>query len=582
MSDALYNETDVFHPSENQQHVSFEHYITEQHFIDQNDLHRAQQVSSESKTRLVDVLIRLGIMTDIQCQTALAAYHQLETLNEGHLEHLDPDILMDGPLPHKFCQENALLPLWESTTNIAIALTDPTDHFKIRAARLAVDKELDLYVATLSQIEKNLVRQEQDPEKITDTNTPNLNTEDLDRLKELASEAPVIRQVNGILDSAVEQKATDIHLESERQALRIRYRLDGELHVVDHIQSHHAAAVLSRIKLLAHMNIAENRLPQDGRIRTTIRGRNIDLRVATLPAIHGETIVIRILDQDAVELDFAKLGFHDEDTKNIQHILNRPNGIFLVTGPTSSGKTTTLYAALSDLNHSDRKIITVEDPVEYELPGIVQTQVKPEIGLDFARVLRATLRHNPNILLIGEIRDLETAQIAIEASLTGHLVLATLHTNSASASISRLLDMGIDDYLLASTLSGVLAQRLVRRLCDTCKSEIEMDAELLKRHIPGQEHLLDGHIQNGKVKIYQASGCDDCNHSGYRGRTIIHELLDIDQNIRQHIYNRHDASHIEKDILEHGWKSLRGDGLLKVLAGQTSLEEVLRITGQGK
>ena len=375
-------------------------------------------------------------------------------LSDNILQQRDSELLPGGPLPLKFLRENLVLPLEDREDAFLLALTDPTDRFLIHAIDLAVGKPLTLHVATRAQLERCFADLGAAESSLPENASETLEQEDLGRLRELASEAPVIRLVSRLLDQAVEQKATDIHLESTERDLIVRFRLDGQLKIAEKIDRNQRPAVLSRIKLLAHMNIAENRLPQDGRIRTTIRGRNIDLRVATLPAIHGETIVIRILDQQAVELDFPALGFDDRDTADLMDILHRPNGIFLVTGPTSSGKTTTLYAALKSINQPERKIITVEDPVEYELPGIVQTQVKPEIGLTFARVLRATLRHNPNVLLIGEIRDLETAGIAVEAALTGHLVLATLHTNSATASISRLLDMGIDDYLLASTLVG--------------------------------------------------------------------------------------------------------------------------------
>ena len=556
----------------------FVSFLVRQDVLDETGATRIRRAAEESGGRPAHILVSLGLMNDEQCCRTLADFTGCSLLSGADLEQRDPELLTGGPLPVKFLRENLVLPLRDQEDGFALALTDPTDKFLIHAIDLAVGKPLALLIATRAQLERSLADHDTAETSAPDSTTEGVEQEDLGRLRELASEAPVIRLVSRLLDRAVELKATDIHLESSERDLTVRFRLDGQLKVIEKIDRGPRAAVLSRIKLLAHMNIAENRLPQDGRIRTTIRGRNIDLRVATLPAIHGETIVIRILDQQAVELDFAALGFSDRDSAALMEILHRPNGIFLVTGPTSSGKTTTLYAALKSINQPERKIITVEDPVEYELPGIVQTQVKPEIGLSFARVLRATLRHNPNVLLIGEIRDLETASIAVEAALTGHLVLATLHTNSAAASISRLLDMGVDDYLLASTLVGASAQRLVRCLCPDCRTEVQVDGDVLRRHLAGQEQILDGHVTDGKVTLWQPAGCPACDHTGYRGRTIIHELMPVDEQLRQQVYGHRDSADIEKSLLSDGWVNMRGSGIKKALGGRTSLEEVLRMT----
>jgi general secretion pathway protein E len=395
---------------------------------------------------------------------------------------------------------------------------------------------------------------------------------DVERLRDLASEAPVIRLVNRMIERAVEQRASDIHIEPFEGRLRVRYRVDGMLGETEAPAEKLAAAIVSRIKIMARLNIAERRLPQDGRIKVVVRGKEFDLRISTTPSLHGESVVMRILDRDGAVLDFKALGFRDDTLKSYLSALERPHGILLVTGPTGSGKTTTLYTSLIRLNSPERKILTVEDPVEYQLDGVLQIQVKPEIDLTFARALRSFLRQDPDILMIGEIRDLETAQIGVQAALTGHLVLSTLHTNDAAGAIARLMDMGVPDYLLTSTINGVAAQRLVRKLCPDCREASEPDAELLAR--------LDAGDNPPRV-LYHAKGCDHCKGTGYAGRAALVEVLVMDDALRRLVLQRADAREIEKAAVEGGMRTLYQDGLLKAAAGVTSIEEVLRVTWGG-
>jgi general secretion pathway protein E len=396
---------------------------------------------------------------------------------------------------------------------------------------------------------------------------------DVERLKDLASEAPVIRLVNQMITRAVEQRASDVHIEPFEASLRVRYRIDGVLRDVEAPPNRFRAAIVSRVKIMAKLNIAERRLPQDGRIKLAIRGTPIDLRVSTIPTMHGEGVVLRVLDRTGVQLDFETLGLVGEGLETFLGILERPHGIVLVTGPTGSGKTTTLYTSLVRLNSPDKKILTVEDPIEYQLDGINQIQVKPGIGLSFANVLRSILRQDPDIVMIGEIRDVETAQIAIQAALTGHLVLSTLHTNDAAGTITRLLDMGVEDYLLTSTLNGVTAQRLVRRLCPHCRTRAPAMAELVAQL--GLERYTD-HSQ--EIQLYHPKGCEQCNETGYFGRNSLTEVLVVTDEIRRLILRRAEAQELHRAAVKEGMRTMYDDGMAKALDGLTTVEEVLRVT----
>ena len=394
---------------------------------------------------------------------------------------------------------------------------------------------------------------------------------DVERLRDLASEAPVIRLVNMVIARAVEMRANDIHFEPREGGLRIRYRIDGLLRDVEPPPASLRAAVLSRVKIMAKLNIAERRLPQDGRIRLTVRGKEIDLRVSTLPAMHGESVVVRILDRGRIALDLPTLGYEGAAHQRLVELLDRPNGIMLVTGPVAHGKTTTLYAALKRLNTGARKIITVEDPIEYQLEGITQVQVKADIGLTFAHVLRAMLRQNPDILLIGEMRDRETAEIGMQASLTGQLVLSTLHTNSAAASVTRLMDMGVESYLLVATVNGIVGQRLVRTLC-TCAESYTPLPEAVRRL--GLERVA----HDGPMRLRRPVGCPACGGTGYHGRTTISEILVMSDEIRRLAMRDMDTAAIARAAIAEGMTTMYLDGMAKALAGLVTPDEVLAVT----
>ena len=387
-------------------------------------------------------------------------------------------------------------------------------------------------------------------------------------LLENEDDAPIIKLINAMLGEAIKLGASDIHVETFEKALIVRFRVDGLLREVLRPNRRLSSLLVSRIKVMAKLDIAEKRVPQDGRISLRIAGRAVDVRVSTMPSSHGERVVMRLLDKNNSHLNLADLGMTLSVQQAFSQLILKPHGIILVTGPTGSGKSTTLYAGLTEINTKDRNILTVEDPIEYELEGIGQTQVNTKVNMTFARGLRAILRQDPDVVMVGEIRDLETAQIAVQASLTGHLVLSTLHTNTAAGAITRLEDMGVEAFLLSSSLLGVLAQRLVRTLCPHCKAAHEPDKE--------ERNLLGVGKKEGVI-IYRAAGCEHCNHSGYRGRTGIHELLQVDEHIRELIHNGKGEQAIEKYVRQHS-PSIRTDGFSKVLSGETTLEEVLRVT----
>ena len=457
---------------------------------------------------------------------------------------------------------------------LTLAMADPLDSFApaalaaatgLRVAReVAVPVELDAAFGRLYPEEGS-----GSPAPEGDEQAPKIE-EDAERLRDLASEAPVIRLVNQIIGRAVENQASDIHIEPFEDRLRVRYRYDGVLQEAEAPPRGLAAAIVSRIKIMARLDIAERRLPQDGRIKLAVRGQEVDFRVSTIPSLHGEKVVLRVLDRDAVGFDFAKLGLAPAVVTRLRAALELPNGIVLVTGPTGSGKTTTLYTGLLALNVVARNVVTVEDPIEYQLRGINQIQVRPQIGLTFASLLRSILRQDPDVIMIGEIRDLETAEIAVQAALTGHLVLSTLHTNSAAASITRLRDMGVEDYLLTAALRGVLAQRLVRRLCPACRREEAAPPEMTARF------GLDQRTARRPITLFHPAGCPQCRQTGYRGRQAIAEFLTPDAAIEKLIFARADHAEIERAAVAAGMVPMFAAGLDAVLAGETALEEVVR------
>jgi general secretion pathway protein E len=458
-------------------------------------------------------------------------------------------------------------------------MADPLDSYVIEAIRLLANKPVLPRIGIPADIEAAFTRLygsggtaiggivEGLPE-IADEGTQR----DVERLRDLASEAPVIRLVNLLISRAVDLRASDIHIEPFEHTFCVRYRIDGLLRAQESPPSRLRAAVVSRIKLMAKLNIAETRLPQDGRIKLAIRGKEIDLRVSTVPTLYGESVVLRVLDRGGVVLDFEKLGFEPALLRTYIEVLSRSNGILLVTGPTGSGKTTTLYTSLRHLNTGTTKILTVEDPIEYQLEGVNQVQVKPQIGLTFASALRSFLRQDPDVIMVGEIRDRETAQIAVQAALTGHIVLSTLHTNNASSTITRLLDMGIEDFLLTSTVNGVVAQRLVRVLCTSCRDAYAAPPEII------DELQLRRFATSDSITLYRPRGCPQCNGTGYYGRTSILEMVVMSEQIRRLVIRGADANEIQTAALESGMRSMYHDGVRKALAGITNVEEVVRVT----
>lgn len=466
-----------------------------------------------------------------------------------------------------------------NTTDEAVTLVTatPYDDYDQKAVQMACEEcDLNIALAMPDEIRLFLERASADEASVAELSEQfeqeagSEETTDIDRLTDLASEAPIVRLVNVIVAKAMELGASDIHVEPFERHLRVRYRIDGVLQEAESLPTKSVAAVISRIKIMAKLNIAERRLPQDGRIKMRLNAQFLDLRISTVPSLYGESVVMRILDQQRVALKYPQLGFTQKNTTAFKQLIQRPHGIVLVTGPTGSGKTTSLYTALSDINTADKKIMTVEDPIEYQLDGIMQMQSKPEIGLDFASALRAIVRQDPDIIMIGEMRDHETASIAIQSALTGHLVFSTLHTNNAASAVTRLLDMGVEDYLITSTVAGVVAQRLVRTLCPTCKKQVKPLPEVI------EEFNLTK--WSDEPMLFEPVGCDDCNHSGYKGRSIILEQMTVSETIRKAILAHDDSSVIQQQAIDEGMTTLRDDGILKALSGVTSLQEVVNAT----
>ncbi len=485
-------------------------------------------------------------------------------------------LVLDG-ISSRFLRENLIVPVEMKNRRLVVMMAEPERADLIQALRFATGTEIEAVGcdrATLQEYIERLYGKEATINRIIENidqisfEQPSEEEEDISHLKDLASEAPIIKLVNIIITRAVENRASDIHIEPYEDELKVRYRIDGVLHDVESIPRRLQPALVSRVKIMAKLNIAERRLPQDGKIRLKVLGKDIDMRVSTIPVLYGESVVIRLLDRESIFISLENLGFPEDTLNDFNSLIKRAHGIILVTGPTGSGKTTTLYAALDKINTPDKKIITVEDPVEYQLKGVNQIQVKPQIGLNFANTLRHIVRQDPDIIMIGEIRDLETAEIAIQSALTGHLVFSTLHTNDAPSAITRLIDMGVEGYLLASTIRGVLAQRLVRVICNSCKE--------LDREITEEERRLLG--IDPEVPLYRGRGCEECAGTGYRGRTGIFELLLVDEDIRRLITRNVDSSRLKKEAKDRGMRTLIEDGAEKIKRGITTISEVLRVT----
>lgn len=540
------------------------------------DLQRAIQVQKLSGGKLTQILVRLGLVAEKDIAQVLVDRFDYRLLSVE--EYPQEPVLADDVISKAFMREQYVLPVADDDTTLQVAMLDPADEFVLHALAMATGRIIEPVLALGSELENAYERlygagaaQREEDEALTES-ALSTGVDDVERLRDMASEAPVIRLVNSIFSRALDSRASDIHIEPFEHHLSIRFRIDGVLQEVETPAAQLAPAVISRLKILSKLNIAERRLPQDGRIQLRMQGRPIDLRVSTVPTMHGESVVMRILDKQSINLDLDAIGLSPQILKDFKAVLARPNGVFLVTGPTGSGKTTTLYAALSRLNTIDRKILTVEDPVEYQITGVNQIQTASKVGLDFANALRSILRQDPDVVMIGEIRDKETAGIAIQAALTGHIVLSTLHTNDAPSAITRLLDMGMEDYLLTSTVNAVMSQRLVRVLCQHCKQPQSISAEELVNM--GVSHLAEA---GASVTVYGPVGCDECAHTGYRGRMGIHELLLMNDQVRHQVLQRASSEHIYRTAREHGMLSMFEDGFSKVLAGLTSTAEVLRV-----
>ncbi len=545
--------------------------------LDAATLDRALRLQQESGEKLGALLVTLGVVAQREIAEALAQQLDLPMMEVGAYPEFP---ILEERVSARFLREMRALPVREDDAEVALAMADPTDSYTIGALAMVTGRAVRPLVAVPSELESALERlygsgKSAQSQVIGDVETRvdelDFNA-DVQQLKDLASEAPVIRLVSLIITNALDMRASDIHVEPFENRLSVRYRVDGVLHDVESPPKRLAAPVISRIKIMANLDIAERRLPQDGRIRLRVQGKEIDLRVSTVPTMHGESVVMRILDKGGVALDFHKLGFADDTLAAFIEVLQQPHGILLVTGPTGSGKTTTLYTALDRLNQPDVKILTVEDPVEYQMVGINQIQVKPQIDLTFANALRSIVRQDPDVIMIGEIRDLETAQIAVQSALTGHMVLSTLHTNDAASTVNRLLDMGVDDYLLTSTVVGILAQRLVRKLCPHCKEPYHALPEIVT------QLGLAKFAPPGDITLYHARGCNQCSQTGYMGRFCILEMLPMSDPLRSLIMKHVNSNELKAQAQRDGMVSMYEDGMRKALAGDTTFEEVLRVT----
>ncbi len=522
----------------------------------------------ENKSRnekLGDFLIKENILTEQQLIEVLEVQLGIPHVSLNQIP-IDPELLQ--LIPAELAKRAQLIPIRREKNKLFIAMADPMDYFAIEEVRMATGYQIEPTIAAKDDLYRTITKyydlQESMEAALSDmqANLPDAQQEIRDE------DSPIVRLVNQIIANGIAQRASDIHFDPQETEFRVRYRVDGVLRTERSLPKHMQNMMTARVKIMGNLNITENRIPQDGRMKITVNFRQIDIRLSTLPTVYGEKIVMRILDLGNAPNDIGQIGFSPENAERFSRIINRPNGIFLITGPTGSGKSSTLYAALSELNKEGINIITIEDPVEYQMTGINQIQVKEEVGLTFAAGLRSILRQDPDIVMIGEIRDLETAQIAIRASLTGHLVLSTLHTNNAVESISRLKDMGIEPFLISSSLVGAMAQRLVRKICRDCSTEVT--ATEREKEIFGENGLSVETVHRGR-------GCAACNNTGYRGRIAIHEILPVDRELKELILSQVSGNAFRDYMKKKGYNTLLQDGLLKVLSGITTTEEVLRV-----
>lgn len=561
---------------------NFRVVLVKSNTLTKDQLQEAENLARESKLGLSDSILRLGYAREDDLVKCLAKAHRLEAVDLNTIDIAESVIEL---MPETVARENNVLPLEDIDGRLKIAISDPRDMDTLEKLRFILNRDIMVTLASRSSISETINRvygqidgQSADSilQEFTDTAidfTETVDDTDAGTTREDGSDenaAPIVRLVQMMITEAVQVRASDIHIEPFEHRVRIRYRIDGILHERDSLPRRQLGAVISRIKVLASIDIAERRRPQDGRIKVTVGEKELDLRVSIIPTNHGQSSVMRLLDKDNIKIGIRQLGLADQAFLKFQQLLKRPNGIVLVTGPTGSGKTTTLYSALNSINRPDKKIITAEDPVEYYLPGINQVEVKHSIGLDFARIIRSMLRQAPNVILVGEMRDTETAQMGIQASLTGHLVFSTLHTNDAPSAISRMVDMGVPGYLVASSVVSILAQRLIRTVCPKCKV----------RHTPPESVLADAGFTPEMLEgatFMKGRGCNTCQKTGYKGRIGIHEILMIDGKIREMIFANASTTEIRKRAIERGMDTLFVDGMRKAARGITTIEEVYRV-----
>jgi type IV pilus assembly protein PilB len=559
--------------------AEFREILLRKGIVSLDQLSEAEQMAREQSMNPADCLVRLGYCVGEEVMLAVAEEHGLDYVDLKEVTIPDEVIEL---VPESVARENTVIPMSIEDDKLKVIVSDPMDIETFEKLRFILAKTIEIALAPRETIIENINRyygqiegesadsmlQEFTDTAIDFTETSDDAISDNETVDE--SSAPIVKLVHIMIQEAVQLRASDIHIEPFEDRVRIRYRIDGVLVERDSTPRRLLSAILSRVKILGRMDIAERRRPQDGRIKVTVGDKELDLRVSVIPTNHGQSVVMRLLDKDNIKIGIRQLGLSENNFKTFQQLIRRPNGIVLVTGPTGSGKTTTLYAAMNALNRPDRKIITAEDPVEYYLPGINQCEVRHNIGLDFARIIRAMLRQAPNIILVGEMRDEETASMGIQASLTGHLVFSTLHTNDAPSAVTRMVDMGVPNYLVASSVVSVMAQRLVRVNCARCKAPLEISAAVLEDAGITAEMAADGKFMHGK-------GCSYCQKSGYRGRIGIIELMLITAKIREMIFENRPSEDIRQLAMQESMKTLYDDGLLKVCDGVTTLEEVYRV-----
>jgi len=543
--------------------------LVESGLVSSTDLQRARERQAETGEPLARVLVAEGMVEETALVKALGRHIGVDFIS---LADTTIDPAAAALIPESLARRYGVIPVRFEDESLIVAMVDPGNVLVVDDVRAITGRRVVARIATRADIEDAIRRQGRFDESVSnlaDMVGGDVMEEDLSRVQAAVEEAPIVKLVNTLISRAVSERASDLHIEPGERDLRVRFRIDGVLHEIMTTPRSVSGAVVSRLKIMADLDIAERRVPQDGRVSIRVSGRPIDLRVATLPSIYGEKVVLRVLDKDDAILDLPDLGFLPYSLARFQSSYSKPYGAILVTGPTGSGKTTTLYSTLHLLNRPQVNIITVEDPVEYRLPGITQVQVNRKAGLQFATVLKAILRSDPDVVLVGEVRDPETAKTAIEAALTGHLVLTTLHTNDAASSVGRLIDMGVEPYLVSSALDSVLAQRLARKLCERCKEPRTAPPEVVRQ--------MGYDPDETQITLYMAVGCKMCSDTGYRGRLAINEVLLMSEEIQRMAVERRPSDEIKRLSVEQGMKTLRQDGMEKVKLGMTTLEEVLRV-----